>query len=50
MTPGEAIVNTLVDEIIESSTHPNLIVSIEAKQPFIRATIAPFERAGFSYL
>ena len=34
-------------DILEHFTNPRLCVAIEAKQPYIRETLEPFEKAGF---
>lgn len=38
---------SVVADLLRVCTHPRLAVALEAKVPHIRATLEPFERAGF---
>ena len=37
----------VIGEILAKCTHPNLKIALEAKSPHIKATLHPFEAAGF---
>lgn len=43
----EGVEHKLCKDILDHFTNSRLCVAIEAKQPFIRETLEPFEKAGF---
>lgn len=43
----EGTEHKMCKEILENFTSSRLCVAIEAKQPYIRETLEPFEKAGF---
>ena len=43
----EGAEHRVVADLLRVCTHPRLKVALEAKVPYIRATLEPFERAGF---
>jgi FkbM family methyltransferase len=43
----EGTEHKLCNDILDHFTHSRLCVAIEAKQPYVRKTLEPFEEAGF---